>query len=190
MQLSGGARDVRTLPLPASECPNQSSEVDLSPRLRDLSTLDAVDDQTSEFYRTSSRIHPFEPAAMGRSGCRPKHHSVAFGNQIINGMVGIGKGFDKLPFKAFQFVSAHRRGAQVANVIGGNEVIEFPSKAGIREGDPATNEILVLCKIHWHDDVCGLFRNRGVIAGPCVRLYRGDTVRAILSPHKARLSTR
>ncbi len=190
MQPSGGAWAILKLPLPTLECTNQSSEVDLSPRLRNLSTLDAVDDQTSELYRTSSRIYPFEPAAMGRSGGRPKHHSVAFGNQIINGMVGIGKGSDKLPFKTLEFNTVHRRGAQVANVIGGNEVIESPSKSRIREGDPATNEILVLCKIHWHDDVCGLFRNGGMIAGPCVRLYRGDTVRAIPSPHKARLSTR
>jgi hypothetical protein len=46
---------------------------------------------------------------MGRSGCCPENHSVAFGNKIINCVVGIRKSLDKSSFEALQLDTIHRR---------------------------------------------------------------------------------
>jgi hypothetical protein len=90
---------------------------------------------------------------MRRSRRCSENHSVAFGDQVVDGMMQIRKCHAKLPFKALEFVTVHRRGTDMADVAGGDEVVEAARKANIRKLDPATNQIFVFVELGRHFEI-------------------------------------
>jgi hypothetical protein len=110
---------------------DQSEEIDLAPRLRNLAILDPIDHKPGEFYRTIRPRDAFELATVCRMGGRSENHPITFSDQVVNGVMRIRKRRGELPFEMFQFIPIHRGGTEMAHVIGRNEIIETARKAGI-----------------------------------------------------------
>src|SRR5262245_191994 len=122
---------------------HQPQKIDLTPGLGDLVTGYTVNDEAGEFDDATSTRNAFELALMCRPSSRTKHNTIVLGDQVVDGVVRIGKCGAKLPLNPLEFGSVHRGAADVTDVVGGNELIEAAGKAAVCERNPATDEFLV-----------------------------------------------
>jgi hypothetical protein len=115
---------------------NQPEKIDLTPGLGDFVLGYAVNHKPGELDGATRPRNAFELALMRRPSSRAKHNPITLGDQVIDRVVRIGKCGAEVQLKPLEFGSVHRGGAHVTDVVAGNELIEAPGKASVRERNP------------------------------------------------------
>lgn len=64
------------------------------------------------------------------SGC-PKNDAIVFGDEILDRVMRIWERCTELAFKVLQFVAVYRRCTEMADVVGGNKLVEAARKSAI-----------------------------------------------------------
>jgi hypothetical protein len=120
------------------------------PGLGDLVPGYAVNDKSSEFDGAIGTRNSFKLPLMRRPSSRPDN-PIAFGDQVIDRVVRIGKCFARLPLQPLELGSISRGRAHVTDVVHSDELIEAAGKSSVREGNPPANQILVSITVReWH----------------------------------------
>src|SRR5438034_622258 len=132
----------------SAQLPHQSQKVEFAPGFSNLVSGDSVNHDAGKFNSPTSGRNALKFASVRAASRDPQHYAVVFGDHFLNGVEGIRKGMRECAFSSFELSDVQIRVAQVADVVGGDELVESAGEACISERDPTANQLFVLLSLH------------------------------------------